>query len=65
MKGPVAAVIAAAARFPAEALARPVKVVVTADEETTGAGRCPVGDLQAGQHLAVAEQPGHRPGLRR
>lgn len=38
MKGPLAATLVAAARFRPEELKRPVTIVVTADEETTGAG---------------------------
>ncbi len=38
MKGPLAATVAAAASFDANQLARPVVVVATADEETTGRG---------------------------
>ena len=38
MKGPLAAAIAAAAAVPEDRLARPVYVVVTADEEVTGRG---------------------------
>lgn len=44
MKGPLAATIAAAAAVPEARLARPVYVVVTADEEVTGRGAVQVAE---------------------
>jgi acetylornithine deacetylase len=59
MKGPLAATIAAAARFRAVELARPILVVVTADEETTGAGATQVAQqsrlLQGTRYAVIAE----------
>jgi len=60
MKGPLAATIAAAARFQPEDLERPVLVIVTADEETTGAGATQVAQqsqLLKGTRYAVIAEP--------
>ena len=61
MKGPLAATIAAAAAVPAERLARPVYVVVTADEEVTGRGAVDVAArsrlYRGGPTLGVIAEP--------
>lgn len=60
MKGPVAAAIAAAGRFRAADLSRPVTIVVTADEETTGAGATQVAGqsrLLRGVRYGVITEP--------
>ena len=61
MKGPLAAAIAAAAAAPEERLARPVYVVVTADEEVTGRGAMHVADrsrlYRGGPALGVVTEP--------
>jgi acetylornithine deacetylase len=60
MKGPVAATMAAAARFRSAELARPVTIVVTADEETTGAGATQVAGesrLLRGVRYGVIAEP--------
>lgn len=61
MKGPLAAAIAAAAAAPAERLARPVYVVVTADEEVTGRGAVDVAKrsrlYRGGPEIGVITEP--------
>ena len=61
MKGPLAAAVAAAAAVPEERLARPVYVVVTADEEVTGRGAMDVAArsrlYRGGPTLGVVTEP--------
>ena len=61
MKGPLAATVAAAAAVPEARLARPVYVVVTADEEVTGRGAVHVAErsrlYRGGPTLGVIAEP--------